>query len=309
MFKVNDYQTATLTPTKLLLSDPLTSSNWNFNQATMADFMDEAVGSHPLDTTNFNKYNLNRTPRPELALPPSPPSPTHSPLPTESMTTRTAPNPLLTHLSDATAPTANTAATATSPKSNTSTASSNTSIPSTATAKQQRKRLLEKNREAASRCRQKKKRWVNGLEERSQIAQAKNEELQGQIKQLREESIYLRNLLLTHGNCNCEVVQTYLRRTSEQLSNKVSLSSSSAAALIGSSISNSNSSGSGGGSIRGRKGSTHHHSSSLIVGFGDTSSVTSSENGTSNLFNNGRATPPYDYQHYQHDMMTQHPLY
>lgn len=84
--------------------------------------------------------------------------------------------------------------------------------------KKQRKKLLEKNREAAYRCRQKKKKWVNSLEERSQSAEAKNRELSEQVSQLREESIYLRNLLLTHGNCECDVVQAYLRRTSEQLS-------------------------------------------------------------------------------------------
>ena len=72
--------------------------------------------------------------------------------------------------------------------------------------KKQRKKLLEKNREAAYRCRQKKKRWVNDLEERSENMEIKNKELQEQVAQLREESIYLRNLLLTHGNCDCDVV-------------------------------------------------------------------------------------------------------
>jgi hypothetical protein len=72
--------------------------------------------------------------------------------------------------------------------------------------KKQRKKLLEKNREAAYRCRQKKKRWVNELEEKSENMEHKNKELQEQVAQLREESIYLRNLLLTHGNCDCDVV-------------------------------------------------------------------------------------------------------
>lgn len=59
------------------------------------------------------------------------------------------------------------------------------------------------------------------MEERSQIAETKNRDLQEQVSQLREESIYLRNLLLTHGNCECDVVQAYLRRTSEQLSSNM----------------------------------------------------------------------------------------
>lgn len=100
--------------------------------------------------------------------------------------------------------------------------------------KKQRKKLLEKNREAAYRCRQKKKRWVNELEEKSENMEHKNKELRDQVTQLREESIYLRNLLLTHGNCDCDVVQTYLRRTSEKLSSQVP-------ALIGSSSSSESS--------------------------------------------------------------------
>lgn len=70
----------------------------------------------------------------------------------------------------------------------------------------QRERFLEKNREAAYRCRQKKKKFVQDLEERSKVLQEKNTDLQFQITLLKEESIFLRNLLLTHGNCNCQGV-------------------------------------------------------------------------------------------------------
>lgn len=110
--------------------------------------------------------------------------------------------------------------------------------------KNQRMKLLEKNREAAYRCRQKRKKWVHSLEVKSESAEKRNKELQDQVSHLREESIYLRNLLLTHGNCDCDVVQAYLRRTSEQLSN--SLSSGHIPGLIGStsSVSGSESSAS-----------------------------------------------------------------
>ncbi|KAG2210221.1 hypothetical protein INT47_003206 [Mucor saturninus] len=97
--------------------------------------------------------------------------------------------------------------------------SPHTPPPTDTPPKKQRRKLLEKNREAAYRCRQKKKKWVNDLEERSESVEHKNRELQEQVARLRDESIYLRNLLLTHGNCDCDVVQTYLRRTSEQLTN------------------------------------------------------------------------------------------
>lgn len=78
--------------------------------------------------------------------------------------------------------------------------------PTNSSPKKQRKKLLEKNREAAYRCRQKKKKWVNDLEARSDSMEYKNKELQEQVARLREESIYLRNLLLAHGNCDCDVV-------------------------------------------------------------------------------------------------------
>ncbi|KAI9478097.1 MAG: hypothetical protein EXX96DRAFT_569573 [Benjaminiella poitrasii] len=106
----------------------------------------------------------------------------------------------------------------------------------------QRKKLLEKNREAAYRCRQKKKKWIHSLEEQSQIAETKNRELQSIVAHLREESIYLRNLLLTHGDCDCDVVQAYLRRTSEQLSSRMptnAISSSSSSGSSDSSLSSS----------------------------------------------------------------------
>lgn len=79
-----------------------------------------------------------------------------------------------------------------------------------------RKDILEKNRQAAYRCRQKKKRWVQELEEKGESAERRNKELQEQISQLREESIYLRNLLLTHGNCECRVVVNIKKNRSIQ---------------------------------------------------------------------------------------------
>ncbi|CAO3699906.1 unnamed protein product [Rhizopus stolonifer] len=87
----------------------------------------------------------------------------------------------------------------------------------------ERKHLLQKNREAAYRCRQKKKRWLQDLEDNFEVSERKNKELQESVSQLREESFYLRNILLTHGNCDCQVVQDYLRRTSMQLSNCIPL--------------------------------------------------------------------------------------
>lgn len=62
------------------------------------------------------------------------------------------------------------------------------------------------------------------LENKAETQNKQNEELRAMVSQLKEESMYLRNLLLTHGNCECESVQAYLRKTSLEISNNTSLS-------------------------------------------------------------------------------------
>ena len=69
----------------------------------------------------------------------------------------------------------------------------------------------------ASKCRQKKKQWVQDLENKSEQVTKKNQELHSMLAGLREECLQLRNELLAHGNCGCSLVQTYLRRSSAEL--------------------------------------------------------------------------------------------
>ncbi|KAI9029785.1 hypothetical protein CLU79DRAFT_716410 [Phycomyces nitens] len=84
-------------------------------------------------------------------------------------------------------------------------------------AEEQRKKFLERNRVAAFKCRQKKKKWMQNLETHAEQVTNQNKELQTIVAQLREESIFLRNQLLAHGNCDCPAVQSYLRQSSAQL--------------------------------------------------------------------------------------------
>jgi hypothetical protein len=100
----------------------------------------------------------------------------------------------------------------------------------------QRQKLLERNRVAASKCRQKKKKWVQDLEARSDQVHARNKELQQLVSQLREETIYLRNQLLAHGNCDCSIVQTYLRRSSAQLTSGAPQYADAAASAVASAV-------------------------------------------------------------------------
>ncbi|KAK9767235.1 hypothetical protein K7432_003116 [Basidiobolus ranarum] len=74
-----------------------------------------------------------------------------------------------------------------------------------------RRRFLERNRVAASKCRQKKKMWVKELEYKSDEISARNKQLQQLVGQLKEELLHLKSQLLGHRNCNCNVIQQYVQ--------------------------------------------------------------------------------------------------
>lgn len=160
--------TATLTPSRLLM-DNSGVNEWNFNPSSINEFNSYISEINPFENSMFEPKYI----QPDSQVKILPPSPQYENNNEQKIYSRAPLTP---------------------------------TTPTDSPPKKQRKKLLEKNREAAYRCRQKKKRWVNDLEERSESAEHRNKELQDQVSQLREESIYLRNLLLTHGNCDCDVV-------------------------------------------------------------------------------------------------------
>lgn len=81
---------------------------------------------------------------------------------------------------------------------------------------EKRKRFLERNRVAASKCRQKKKAWVNHLESQSEEISVKNKHLSLLVSTLKEEVLMLKNQLLAHSSCDCKVVRDYLHNQSNQ---------------------------------------------------------------------------------------------
>lgn len=64
---------------------------------------------------------------------------------------------------------------------------------------------------------------MQDLEQKAEIQNSHNDELRSLVSQLKEESMYLRNLLLTHGNCDCDSVQAYLRKTSAEITSNAHL--------------------------------------------------------------------------------------
>ncbi|KAJ2743500.1 hypothetical protein GGI20_003685 [Coemansia sp. BCRC 34301] len=75
---------------------------------------------------------------------------------------------------------------------------------------QRRRRFLERNRVAASKCRQKKKMWIQDLERRADDVTMQNRSLHIAVAQLKEEVLILKNQLLAHSNCGCSAVQQFI---------------------------------------------------------------------------------------------------
>jgi hypothetical protein len=71
-----------------------------------------------------------------------------------------------------------------------------------------RQRFLERNRAAASRCRAKKKVWVEDMERRGKEMDTLNQALQQEVISLRSEVQQLKSILIAHKDCPLIVHQT-----------------------------------------------------------------------------------------------------
>ncbi|KAF9103142.1 hypothetical protein BGX29_003738 [Mortierella sp. GBA35] len=67
---------------------------------------------------------------------------------------------------------------------------------------EKRKNFLERNRQAALKCRQRKKQWLTNLQAKVEYLTNDNEHLQAQTSALRDEIIHLKALLLAHKDCS-----------------------------------------------------------------------------------------------------------
>lgn len=72
---------------------------------------------------------------------------------------------------------------------------------------ERRQRFLERNRAAASRCRQKRKIWVNSLEKKADDLATMNVSLTNEVTLLRNEVAQLKQLLLAHKDCPVTLMQ------------------------------------------------------------------------------------------------------
>lgn len=77
---------------------------------------------------------------------------------------------------------------------------------------QKRSRFLERNRLAASKCRQKKKEWTSNLETRARQLQNDKNQLALIVGFLKDEVLSLKGELLKHTDCNCDRIRQYLNQ-------------------------------------------------------------------------------------------------
>jgi len=74
-----------------------------------------------------------------------------------------------------------------------------------------RSKFLERNRVAASKCRQKKKEWTRNLETRARELQKNNNMLRMDVESLRQEVLFLKGEMLKHNSCDCSQIQDFMK--------------------------------------------------------------------------------------------------
>jgi len=73
-----------------------------------------------------------------------------------------------------------------------------------------RAKFLERNRQAAAKCRTKKKEWTNNLEAAARQASQQTRELHAILQELRDELLDCKTKLMDHQGCDCHPIQEYI---------------------------------------------------------------------------------------------------
>ncbi|KAH6662637.1 hypothetical protein F5X68DRAFT_237637 [Plectosphaerella plurivora] len=78
-------------------------------------------------------------------------------------------------------------------------------------------RRRDRNREAAQKCRTRKQHSTQRLVADVAAAEAINDSLRRESNGLREETLLLKNMVLQHGDCDCDYIQTYIKNAASRL--------------------------------------------------------------------------------------------
>ncbi|KAK2759671.1 transcription factor atf21 [Colletotrichum kahawae] len=79
-----------------------------------------------------------------------------------------------------------------------------------------RNKFLERNRIAASKCRQKKKEWVTDLQETKQGLESQHAQLQMEYNGLVDQVTRMKNELMSHANCNDPNINLWLENEAQR---------------------------------------------------------------------------------------------
>jgi hypothetical protein len=74
-----------------------------------------------------------------------------------------------------------------------------------------RQRFLARNRQAATKCRNRKKEWTQNLEDKAEMLGHKQQSLILQLKEIEEEKRKLQRQITEHASCGNPIIQEYLR--------------------------------------------------------------------------------------------------
>lgn len=88
------------------------------------------------------------------------------------------------------------------PEKQTGSSRSNSNSKKNETDDEKRRNFLERNRQAALKCRQRKKQWLSNLQAKVDFYGSENDALSAQISQMREEIVNLKTILLAHKDCS-----------------------------------------------------------------------------------------------------------
>ncbi|KAK6310094.1 hypothetical protein J4Q44_G00199750 [Coregonus suidteri] len=152
------------------------------------------------DAGDVQSSAVTHTVAPALAPPPAPsPSPGPPPAPPEEPCPQTLQQPAIS--------TTETSASKAPPAQHTPSTGGRRRRATSEDPDEKRRKFLERNRAAASRCRQKRKVWVSSLEKKAEDLNSMNGQLQNEVTLLRNEVAQLKQLLLAHKDCPVTAMQ------------------------------------------------------------------------------------------------------
>ncbi|KAI0017042.1 hypothetical protein F4780DRAFT_627388 [Xylariomycetidae sp. FL0641] len=75
----------------------------------------------------------------------------------------------------------------------------------------------KKNRIAATKCRRKQKQHVQALQERESELESEHANLTSQVAVLKSEVLDLKDIILSHANCDSDAIQSYIHKAAKSL--------------------------------------------------------------------------------------------